>query len=92
MEVILLWLDDLDDLVCAFAQIAERLRRPSLNVAFGAALVLAASEGATPPEIWWPLATSVALGGLVLWGLGSTLVLRQALTMAASGAESPPSA
>lgn len=79
MEVILQWLDDLDDLVCASAQVVERLRWPSLKVAFAAALYLVVAHVAAWPETWGPLAMSVSLCGLMLWGLGSSLAVRQAL-------------
>jgi hypothetical protein len=61
-------------------------------MAFGAAIFLAVAHLAALPQAWRPLATSIALGGLVLWALGSTLVMRQALTMIASVSESPPGA
>ena len=92
MEVMLQWLDDLDDLVCALAQVAERLRWPSLKIAFGATLYLVIAHIAALPETWGPLAIWVASSGLILWGLGSSLAVRQALTWAASGAELGPSA
>ena len=80
MEVILLWFDDLDDLVCAFAQIAERLRWPSLKIAFSAALFLVVVQVAALPEAWGPLLSSVSLAGLVFWALGSWVVARNTLT------------
>ena len=86
MEVMLLWLDDLDDLVCALAQIVERSRLPSLKVAFVAALSLAAAQLTASPEFWEPVLGSVSVGGLVLWAIGSWLVARHALPLIASGA------
>lgn len=85
MEVILLWLDDLDDLVCALAQIVERLRWPSLKVAFGAALGLVVVHVGALPVAWASLSTSIAVLGLAIWGLGSSLSARRASILAASG-------
>ena len=85
MEVILLWLDDLDDLVCAFAQIVERLRWPSLKVAFGAALGLVVVHVGTLPVAWASLSMSIAVLGLAIWGLGSSLGARRASILAVSG-------
>ena len=92
MEVILLWLDDLDDLACALAQVAERSRWPSLKIAFGAALFLAFARVAALPEAWGPLLSSVSLGGLGLWAVGSWVVARNTLTIVAPGAEPRASA
>jgi len=92
MEVILQWLDDLDDLVCAFAQVAERSRWPSLQIAFGAALSLAAARFAALPDLWEPLLSSVSVGGLTLWAVGSWVVARHATTLVAAGTEIRPSA
>jgi hypothetical protein len=84
MEVILQCLDDLDDLVCAFAQIVERLRWPSLIVAFGAALGLVVVHVGALPGAWGSLSTSIAVLGLATWGLGSSLSVRRASLFAAS--------
>ncbi len=92
MEVILQWLDDLDDLACAFAQVAERSRWPSLKIAFGAALSLAAARFAALPDVWGPLLSSVSVGGLMLWAIGSWVVARHAATIVSAGTEIRPSA
>ena len=92
MEVILQWLDDLDDLVCAFAHVAERSRWPSLKLAFGAALSLAVARLAALPDGWGPLLSSVSVGGLMLWAIGSGVVARQAATIVAAGTQIRPSA
>lgn len=92
MEVILLWLDDLDDLVCALAQVAERSRWPSLKIAFGATLALAAARFAALPEVWGSVLSSVSVGGLALWAIGSRVVARHAATIVAVGSEIRPSA
>jgi len=92
MEVILQWLDELDDLVCAFAQVAERSRWPSLKIAFGAALSLAAARFAALPDLWGSLLSSVSVGGLTLWALGSWVVARHATAIVAAGTEIRPSA
>ena len=87
MEVILQWLDDLDDLVSALLQIAERARWPSLKIAFVAALSLVVARIVALPDVWGPLLSSVSLGGLILWAAGTWLVARQAATVIASGGQ-----
>ena len=85
MEVILLWLDDLDDLVCALAQVVERLRGPSLKVAFGAALGLVVVHVGALPVAWASVSMSIAVLGLAIWCFGSSLSARRAPIFAASG-------
>jgi hypothetical protein len=70
MEVVLLWLDDLDDLIMAAALVLEKWRIPSLEIGFVAAVGLQGS-------VWWPALSlpelalaSVACASVVVWLFG----------------------
>jgi len=67
MEVVLLWLDDLDDLVFATAFVRERLRRWLLRLGLLTALVMAGCELLEAALAWTPLLASVALACVVGW-------------------------
>ena len=86
MEVVLLWLDDLDDLVFAGAMQAHRLR--VLSLVFGA--LAAAGLALCMLEIWreaWALEAAYAAAfGVCLWfssgllgGRGASWPVREAL-------------
>ena len=73
MEVVLLWLDDLDDALVFVALIWERLRRAVLQVGLAAAFALAASDLSAIAAEWaltfaWVAATSVCT-----WFAGAAL-------------------
>jgi hypothetical protein len=67
MEIILLWLDDLDDLVFAVVSAVERLRWPSLEIGFSAACGLVVIRFADILVSWAPALAWIALAGVVLW-------------------------
>jgi hypothetical protein len=73
MEIILQWLDDLDDGVFAVVPAVERLRWPCLQIGLAAAcglVVVSFAEilaGLAPALVW------VALGSLALWAIGITI-------------------
>jgi len=73
MEIIMQWLDDLDDLAFALIQAAERLRWPCLELGFAAACTLWLAQFADAVGVWVPMLACVALGSLVLWAAGLTL-------------------
>lgn len=76
MEVVLLWLDELDDLVCAGLLCAERLRPSCLAVGLTAALLLyAAMHWNASAGIVVALA-NLSLASVVAWSLVSVLSLR----------------
>ena len=58
MEVVLLWLDDLDDALFSAALVWERLRRVVLQIGLAAALALAGSELAAIATHQWAMAFS----------------------------------
>jgi hypothetical protein len=73
MEVVLLWLDDLDDALFCVALAWERLRRAVLQVGLASALVFAATELAAIATAWTPALWYVAASSVVAW-LAGTLV------------------
>ena len=58
MEVVLLWLDDLDDVLFSAALLWERLRRVVLQIGLAAAFALAGSELAAIATHQWAMAFS----------------------------------
>jgi hypothetical protein len=71
MEVVLLWLDDLDDLLFSLALLWERVRRRLLQVGLGAAFALAASERfAALPELT-PILISLSATSVAAWLIGA---------------------
>jgi CHASE2 domain-containing sensor protein len=73
MEVVLLWLDDLDDVLFSAALFWEHLRRAVLKVGLGAALALAASELSATATQWAPAFSSVAAVSVLAWLGGAAL-------------------
>jgi len=73
MEVVLLWLDDLDDALFCVALAWERLRRFVLQVGLASALLVAAAELAAIATAWTPAFWYVAALSVVAW-LAGTLV------------------
>jgi hypothetical protein len=73
MEIIMQWLDDLDDLALASVQAVERLRWSCLEVAFGATCGLAVARFANVLGDWVPALAWVAVGSLALWAAGITV-------------------
>jgi len=74
MEVVLLWLDDLDDALFSMALVWERLRRAVLTVGLASAFALAASELSAVATQWSPAFSYVAATSVAAWFAG--LVLR----------------
>jgi hypothetical protein len=71
MEIVLLWLDDLDDLIFAIALSWERLRRALLQVGLAAALGLAATDVTAVATQWAPLLCIVAALAVSGWLAGA---------------------
>jgi CHASE2 domain-containing sensor protein len=74
MEVVLLWLDDLDDALFSMALVWERLRRAVLTVGLASAFAMAASELSAIATQWVPALTYIAATSVAAWFAG--LVLR----------------
>lgn len=75
MEIVLLWLDDLDDLLFSVALRWERARRVFLQVGLVAAVALAASERSSVAAEWAPVFANVAAASVAAWVLGSAFRL-----------------
>jgi len=73
MEVVLLWLDDLDDVLFSAALVWERLRRIVLQIGLGAAFALAGSELSATATHWWPALAGIAAASVAAWLIGVTL-------------------
>jgi hypothetical protein len=73
LEILLLWLDDLDDLVFALALKWESLRRMVLQVGFVAALAVATCELSFTATEWTPTLAGVAAASVAMWTLGAVL-------------------
>jgi hypothetical protein len=71
MEIVLLWLDDLDDLLFSAALVWERLRRALLRVGLAAACGLAVSDATTIAEEWAPILCAIAGASVSGWLLGA---------------------
>ena len=73
MEFLLLWLDEIDDAVCALVQAVERLRLPFLEIGYAAACALLVDHFARLPDAWTHALASIAVVGVALWALGSMI-------------------
>ena len=73
MEVVLLWLDDLDDALFSVALAWERLRRVVLKIGLASAVALAASELSAIATHWAPAFTYVAASSVAAWIAGAVL-------------------
>ena len=71
MEVILLWLDDLDDLLFSVALVWERLRRALLQVGLAASFGVAGSELSAIATQWAPALAVVAAASVSAWLVGA---------------------
>ena len=73
MEVVLLWLDELDDVVFTLALKWEQLRRSVLRVGFVAALAVAACELSLIATELTPALSVVAAASVAAWFVGAAL-------------------
>ena len=73
MEVILLWLDDLDDVVFSLALKWEQLRRSVLSVGFVAALALAVCELSLIATELTPALSVLSAASVAAWFVGAAL-------------------
>jgi hypothetical protein len=88
LEIVLLWLDDLDDLVFALALKWESLRRVVLHVGLIAALAVATCELSVTATEWTPTFSGVAAASVALWTFGAVLriVYYRELRLVSAGA------
>ncbi len=75
MEIILLWLDDLDDVAFAIVSVLERLRWPCLEIGFAAACGLAVVSFADFAASWAPALFWTALVSVMFWA--AALIARE---------------
>lgn len=75
MEIVLLWLDDLDDLLFSLALSWERARRAILEVGLAAAFALAASDRLAVAGEYAPLFVNIAAASVAAWVLGGVFRL-----------------
>jgi CHASE2 domain-containing sensor protein len=73
MEVVLLWLDDLDDALFSMALVWERLRRAVLAIGLASAFALAASELSAIATHWAPAFSYIAASSVAAWFAGAVL-------------------
>jgi hypothetical protein len=73
MEVVLLWLDDLDDALFSLALAWERLRRTVLKIGLSSAFALAGAELSTVAATWAPTFAYVAAASVATWFAGAAL-------------------
>ncbi len=73
MEVVLLWLDDLDDLLFTAALVWESLRRALLKIGLGAACALGVCELSAMAVHWVPVFNGVAVASVAAWLSGGLL-------------------
>ena len=73
MEVVLLWLDDLDDALFSVALAWERLRRTVLRIGLAAAFALAASELSAIATHWASAFSYIAASSVAAWFAGAVL-------------------
>ncbi|HVY66283.1 MAG TPA: hypothetical protein VHH11_15780 [Gammaproteobacteria bacterium] len=73
MEVVLLWLDDLDDLVFVAASRWEQLRRTVLKIGLVAAVAVAVCEISLLATQLTPALSIVAAASVLAWFAGAAL-------------------
>lgn len=87
MEIILQWLDDLDDLAFAVVYAVERLRRPCLEIGVAAACGLVVVSVADSLVNWGPALFWTALASVMLWV--AALIARELSRIVADSQRSP---
>ncbi|MEE8237363.1 MAG: hypothetical protein V3S67_03525 [Gammaproteobacteria bacterium] len=70
MEIVYLWLDDLEDLIFSFVLTWERLRLRYLQAGFVTALILLAFQSSDARTPWAPSFAWAALGSVAIWLAG----------------------
>jgi hypothetical protein len=73
MEVVLLWLDDLDDLAFSAALKWEQARQLCLQVGLLASLTLVGCEVCMTASVWAPKLALVAAGSVAVWLLAAAV-------------------
>jgi CHASE2 domain-containing sensor protein len=79
MEVVLLWLDDLDDLLFSGALLWERLRRACLQTGLLAACTLTVSELYLAAAAWTPILAAIAMASVGVWFVSAAVAVAERL-------------
>jgi hypothetical protein len=75
MEIVLLWLDELDDLLFSGALAWEPLRLRALQIGLTASVTLVLSESSVLNVDWAPALAAVAAASVGLWIAGAFCAL-----------------
>ncbi|MFO7286465.1 MAG: hypothetical protein LOD94_14785 [Gammaproteobacteria bacterium] len=87
MEIVLQWLDELDDAVFAIALAAERLRRGCIRIGALSAVALAGCSASAALE-WVPLLGAIAAGSVAAAvGIGGFAAFAEAYSVRPGRAE-----
>jgi len=73
MEIVLLWLDNLDDLIFACVLAANRMSKAFLGVGFAASLVLLIGRFSSVAVEWSLVPMGIAALCVGLWGIAATV-------------------
>ncbi len=79
MEIVLLWLDDLDDLVFSAALKWEQMRQLCLKIGLLAAFTLVACEMEATATMWVPKLAFVAAASVGFWLLAACIAAARRL-------------
>lgn len=84
MEVLLLWIDELDDAVFVLASLSHRLRYRCLQIGLTSALMLVAVELVVVAPRWASAFASLAGASVALWCLVALAFVAQRLDLRAA--------
>jgi hypothetical protein len=73
MEIVLLWLDELDDFVFVMSAFWERSRALCLEAGLFASVGLAGCELTAEAARWSPALAGIACSSVVVWSMGAML-------------------
>jgi hypothetical protein len=77
MEIVLLWLDELDDWLFAAALVWRSVARYTLSVGLAAALAMAVGSSLGIYTFWIDALTAVAAASVVIWSIAAIPVWMQ---------------
>ena len=86
MEIVLQWLDDLDDLIYATALSWRSLCRCGLALGFLSALVLTPVYGTDLRIQWVMMLSAVAIGSVFAWSIAALITMRRQASQVALAA------
>jgi CHASE2 domain-containing sensor protein len=77
MEVVLLWLDDVDDALFSAALLWERLRRACLQAGLLAACTLTVCELYLAAATWTPILAAIAMASVGVWLVSAAVAVAE---------------